>query len=137
MSFMLLIVEQPGDRASTPAAVGHERYDRMVEFGKGLGAKLRAVESLLTDASAVRLTKRDGRMAALDGPFAEAKEMVGGFFLLDVATREEALAIARDCPAAEWATIEVREAGPCWVESDPAGVAAAQQASRKSKAVVE
>ena len=33
--------------------------------------------------------------------------MVGGFFLLDVATREEALAIARDCPAVEWATVEV------------------------------
>jgi hypothetical protein len=85
----------------------------------------------------VRLTKRGGRTVALDGPFAEAKEMVGGFFLLDVATRGEALAIARDCPAAEWATIEVREVGPCWAESDPAGVAAAQQAAGKSKAVVE
>jgi hypothetical protein len=54
-----------------------------------------------------------------------------------VATREEALSIAKDCPAAEWATIEVREAGPCWAESGPAGVAARQQASRKSKATVE
>lgn len=120
MSYLLLIVEEPGDRLKVSAAKGHERYDRMVEFGKKLGPKLRAVESLLTDASAVRVTKRDGRIAALDGPFAEAKEMVGGFFLLDVATREEALAIARDCPAAEWATVEVREAGPCWTESEAA-----------------
>jgi hypothetical protein len=50
----------------------------------------------------------------LDGPFAEAKEMVGGFFLLDCATREEAVAIARECPAAEWATVEVRATGPCY-----------------------
>jgi hypothetical protein len=40
--------------------------------------------------------------------------MIGGFFLLDVATRAEAVAIASECPAAAWATIEVREIGPCW-----------------------
>lgn len=50
----------------------------------------------------------------VDGPFAEAKEMVGGIFLLDCKTREEALAIAAQCPAAEWATIEVRALGPCF-----------------------
>jgi hypothetical protein len=137
MSFILLVVEKPGDRQAISAAEGHRRYDRMVAFGKGLGPRLRAVESLLTDAGAVRVSKRGGRTATLDGPFAEAKEMVGGFFLLDVATRDEALAIAKDCPAAEWATIEVREAGPCWAESDPAGVAAAQHGTAKSKAAVE
>jgi hypothetical protein len=50
----------------------------------------------------------------LDGPFAEAKEMVGGFFLLDCKTREEAVAIAKQCPAAEWAMVEVRAVGPCY-----------------------
>ena len=40
--------------------------------------------------------------------------MIGGFFIVDVDTREEALAIAAECPAAGWATIEVREIGPCW-----------------------
>jgi hypothetical protein len=117
MSYILLVVEQPGDRKAAGLAEGQARYDRMVEFGKGLGSRLRAVESLLTDASAVRVSKRAGKTATLDGPFAEAKEMVGGFFLLDVSSREEALAIARDCPATEWATIEVREVGPCWMES--------------------
>jgi hypothetical protein len=137
MSYILLVVEEPGDRHAVTAAEGHRRYDRMVAFGKGLGPRLRAVESLLTDAGAVRVSKRGGKTATLDGPFAEAKEMVGGFFLLDVATRDEALAIAKNCPAAEWAAIEVREVGPCWAESDPTGVAAAQQAARKSKAAVE
>jgi hypothetical protein len=41
--------------------------------------------------------------------------MVGGFFLVDCATREEAIAIAGRCPAAEWATMEVRALGPCFV----------------------
>jgi len=40
--------------------------------------------------------------------------MIGGFFLIDVASRDEAVAIATACPAAAWATVEVREVGPCW-----------------------
>ena len=52
--------------------------------------------------------------AVTDGPFAEAKEMIGGFFLLTCETREQAIAIAAECPAAKFATIEVRELGPCF-----------------------
>ncbi len=57
---------------------------------------------------------RDGKARVLDGPFAEAKEMIGGFFLVDVETLDEALALAAECPAAEWCTVEVRKTGPCW-----------------------
>lgn len=57
---------------------------------------------------------RNGEVRLVDGPYAEAKEMVGGFFLLDVGTQGEALAIAKDCPAAEWCSVEVREIGPCF-----------------------
>jgi hypothetical protein len=42
---------------------------------------------------------------------------VGGFFLLDGVTREEAIELARQCPAAEWATVEVRGLAPCFDES--------------------
>ena len=45
---------------------------------------------------------------------AEAKEMVGGFFLLDCATLDEAVASAAECPAAAWCTVEVRQLGPCF-----------------------
>jgi hypothetical protein len=40
--------------------------------------------------------------------------MIGGFFLLTCDSREQAIAIARECPAAQWATVEVRELGPCF-----------------------
>jgi hypothetical protein len=40
--------------------------------------------------------------------------MIGGIFLLTCKTREQAIAIAGECPAAKWATIEVRELGPCF-----------------------
>ena len=54
------------------------------------------------------------RRTLVDGPFTEAKEMVGGFFLLTCETRAEAVAIANECPAMDWATVEVRELGPCF-----------------------
>jgi hypothetical protein len=57
---------------------------------------------------------RGGRTQVVDGPFSEAKEMVGGFFLVDCDTRDEALAIAAQCPAAEWCTVEVRALAPCY-----------------------
>jgi hypothetical protein len=50
----------------------------------------------------------------LDGPFAEAKGMVGRCLLLDCASLDEAVAIAHECPAAEWATVEVRALAPCY-----------------------
>ena len=116
MSYLLLIVEPPGQRTGRGVAEGKQVYARMLRFAEELKARgvLRSVESLASDASAVRVQVRDGRQRLVDGPFSEAKEMIGGFFLLDVATREQALAIAAECPAAEWATIEVRELGPRW-----------------------
>ena len=62
-----------------------------------------------------RLARRGGSAEVWDGPFAEAKEMVGGFFLLQNVGRDEALAIAQRCPAAAWCTVEVRALGPCFL----------------------
>ena len=116
MAYMLLIVEPTGQRAERNEEAGRELYDRMVAFGAELKTRglLLAAESLASQDSAVRVQKRDGRARLVDGPFAEAKEMIGGFFLLDCATREEAVAIAQTCPAAQWCTVEVREVAPCY-----------------------
>jgi hypothetical protein len=116
MSYMLLILEPPGQRATRTEAEGRELYDRMVRFCDDLKARgvLRASQSLRTDTDGVRVRSRGGRRERIDGPFAESKEMIGGYFILDVATREEAVAIAGEVPAAEWATVEVREFGPCF-----------------------
>jgi hypothetical protein len=114
---MLLIVEPVGQRAERGTEAGKAVYDRMLAFADELRAEgvLMAVSSLAGTTEAQRLQVRDGRRSVVDGPFAEAKEMVGGFFLLDTESRERALAIAERCPAAEWATVEVRQTGPCWL----------------------
>ncbi|NPT44604.1 dehydrogenase [Paraburkholderia sp. 1N] len=115
MSYMLLIVEPPDQRIERGEQAGREVYDQMVRFAADLKerGKLLAVESLASEA--VRVQVRGGQPKLLDGPFAEAKEMIGGFFLLDCETREEAVAIAQTCPAASWCTIEVRKVGPCFL----------------------
>ena len=116
MSYMLLIVEPVGQRRERTEDEGRALYDSMLKFSADLKARglLTVSQSLRSDAEAVRVQVRQGKRTMTDGPFAEAKEMVGGYFLLTCKTREEAVAIATECPAAQWATVEVREFGPCF-----------------------
>jgi hypothetical protein len=117
MAYMLLILEDPAQRGTRSRAEGEAVFQRMSDFARDLKQrdKLLAVESLASQQKGARVQVRAGKAQVLDGPFAEAKEMVGGFFLLNCKTREEALEIARACPAAEWATVEVRETAPCYL----------------------
>jgi hypothetical protein len=115
MTYMLLVMEAPGRRDGRPAAEAQEECEAMNAFADSLktrGVHL-ASQSLRCLSDGTRVETSGGKPRVVDGPFAEAKELVGGFFLLDVATREQAVAIAAECPAAEWASIEVREVGPC------------------------
>jgi hypothetical protein len=111
---MLLIMEPHAQRAARTLEQGTQAYERMLQFAADLKARglLRATESLKTGG--VRVANRNGRSTRIDGPFAETKELVGGFFLLDCDDAELAIALAAECPAAEWATVEVRELGPCF-----------------------
>lgn len=116
MPYLMLIHEPHGQREQRSLDEGKAAYAQMLQFGEGLHARglLLASESLKPDAEGVRVRVRDGQRRLIDGPFTEAKEFVGGFFLLDCATRAEALEIATDCPAAQWATVEIREVAPCY-----------------------
>jgi hypothetical protein len=114
--YMLLIIEPPGQRATRSEAEGRDAYAQMLRFGRGLKDRglLLATESLKSHTDAARVEVRGGRSHVLDGPFAEAKEMIGGFFLVGCQTRDEAVAIAAECPAAQWCTVEVRKLAPCY-----------------------
>ena len=120
MQYMLLISEPRGQRAARTAEEGEAVYGQMLDFAATLQAQgvLLAGESLLRDDQGVRVqvrgSGRDKQARLLDGPFSETKEMVGGFFLVDCASMDDAVALATRCPAAEWATVEVRPLGPCF-----------------------
>ncbi|GAB3378089.1 YciI family protein [Massilia agri] len=117
MPHMLLIHEPVGQRAARSELEGRALYERMLGWGDELRERglLLAAESLMGTEKSARVSIPGGKLRIVDGPFAEAKEMVGGFFLVDVDTHEEAVALAQACPAAEWATVEVRGLGPCFV----------------------
>jgi len=116
MAYMLLVIEKAGDRAARSEVEGRALYDRMLRFSADLKQRglLTLSQALTSDTSGARVSLQGGKASVRDGPFAEAKEMVGGFFLLTCDTRDEAVRIAHECPAAQWATIEVRELGPCF-----------------------
>lgn len=118
MKYLLLITEPRGDRETRNEAEARALYDEMLAFGGELAAqgRLLASESLRPDSHGVRIATRDGKLALTDGPFAEAREMVGGFFLIECASRDEAVQLAKSCPAARFATVEVRECAPCYVK---------------------
>jgi hypothetical protein len=115
MTYMLLVMESRGRREGRPEELAQNECREMDAFADSL--KARGVhlgsQSLRCLTDGTRVKTRNGKRSVVDGPYAEAKELVGGFFLLDVATREQAVALAAECPAAEWASIEVREVGPC------------------------
>ena len=69
-------------------------------------------EPLRPSAGAVRISSEGGRRKLLDGPFSESKEIIGGYFVLEVKTRDEAVEWASRCPATElgaWSYAELRE----------------------------
>ena len=116
MPYMLLIVEPLGQREERGVVGGEVVYQHMLDFTEDLKRAGVLMASSSLASAATRLQRPEGAASSrvLDGPFAEAKEMIGGFFLLNCATREAALGWAERCPAAAWATVEVRETGPCF-----------------------
>jgi hypothetical protein len=122
MAYMLFMVEPVGQRQARTEAEGREAYASMVRWGESLRERglLVASESLRSQASASRVQVRSGRAHVIDGPFPEAKEMIGGFFLINCETQQEAIAIAKECPALAWLTVEVRGLAACFEESQAA-----------------
>jgi hypothetical protein len=70
--------------------------------------KLVSTHALQAVRTAATVRVRDGKTLVTDGPYAESKELVGGYFIVEVRDRDEAVAIAAGWPSARFGTIEVR-----------------------------
>jgi hypothetical protein len=82
-------------------------YNAFGEFAEKAGALLGG-EALLPTSSATTVRVRDGKILTTDGPFAETKEQLGGFYLLKCENLDEAIQIAAKIPGASKGSIEVR-----------------------------
>jgi hypothetical protein len=101
---MLLFTQPGGEPCPEP--------DGMAEMKKFAGelaqeGKLRRGAPLAADSAGARVRVRGGGAFVTDGPFAETREVVGGFWIVEVSSREEALEIARRCPHARYGTVEL------------------------------
>jgi hypothetical protein len=106
MMFMYPGVTDEADWQPTPEAV-----KAMMEYNEELtkAGALLALDGLHPASKGARVAFSGGRPTATDGPFAEAKEIVGGYWIIDAKSKEEAVEWARRCPADEGDMIEVRQ----------------------------
>lgn len=110
MRFLCLIHLNEAELAALPEAelgVLNERHVAVARELRESGHLIEA-EPLSPSTLSACVRVRDGRAAVVDGPFAETKEVVGGFFLIEATDLSEALKIAARIPAAERWTVEVR-----------------------------
>lgn len=111
MRFILLMAPKPGVATEadwTPTVEIVELMHRYNESLRQAGVLLDA-EGLHSPAKGALVTKMDGRITVTDGPFAETKEVIAGYWIIEAKSKEEAIEWAKRCPAIEGAVIEVRQ----------------------------
>ena len=110
MQYMLLIYNPPGDWESVPAEQQKAIMEAYGTFTEELQAsgKLVAGDALQAVTTATSIRVRDGETLTTDGPFAETKEVLGGYYLIDVDTLDDAIEWAAKLPSARYGHIEVR-----------------------------
>ncbi|MGH9687170.1 MAG: YciI family protein [Candidatus Acidiferrales bacterium] len=112
MQYLALIYETEGSRSKmSPEQEGAMQ----AEYGKlitELGPKFIGGNRLRPASSATTIRVREGKRLVTDGPFAETKEYLGGYFLIEAADLDEAIAIASRIPAARMDCVEVRPVVP-------------------------
>ncbi len=107
MQYMLLIYLDENALNETE----RERcYAESAQFAQQLSAsgQYRAASPLHPTSTATSLRIRDGKRMVTDGPFAETREQLGGYFLIDVPDLDQAIDIAAKIPAGKWGTVEIR-----------------------------
>jgi len=107
MKYMLLIYLEERSLSETER---EHCYEESAQFARQLDANKQYVAAAplhpTTTATTVRV--RDGKRLVTDGPFAETREQLGGFFLVDAKDLDEAISIAARIPAGRWGTVEIR-----------------------------
>ena len=109
MRFMMLMY--PGAKGESGALPGDDAIAEMMKFNEQLtkAGVLLALDGLHPTAKGARLRLVNGARAITDGPFGETEEVIGGYWLIQVRSRDEALAWASRAPLAEDEMIELRQ----------------------------
>jgi hypothetical protein len=112
MRFMMLMIPK-GYETAAPGTVPDDvkRVEAMMKYNESLqkAGVLLALDGLHPPSMGARVSFAGGKPKVTDGPFAEAKEVLGGYWMIQVKSREEAIEWAKRCPATDNEVIEIRQ----------------------------
>ncbi len=111
MRFMMLMIPKGYEQAAPGAMPDAEAVAAMMKYNESLqkAGVLLALDGLHPPSMGARVSFPGGKPKVTDGPFAEAKEVVGGYWMIQVKSKEEAIEWASRCPAGDNEVIEVRQ----------------------------
>jgi hypothetical protein len=111
MRFMMLMIPTGYESAQPGTGPAADRVGAMTRYDEALvkAGVLLALDRLLPPAMGARVTFQGGKPRVTDGPFTEVKGVLGGYWMIQVKSKEEAIAWACRCPASDTEVIEVRQ----------------------------
>ena len=111
MRFMMLMIPKGYEKAEPGAMPDAKAVAAMMKYNESLqkAGVLLALDGLHPPSMGVRVSFPGGKPKVTDGPFTEAKEVIGGYWMIQVKSREEAIEWASRCPGSENEVIEVRQ----------------------------
>ena len=111
MRFMMLMIPKGYESAPPGTMPDAKAVEAMMKYNNALkdAGVLITLDGLRPPSEGARVSFPGGKPKVTDGPFAEAKEVLGGYWMIDVKSKEEAIAWASRCPGSENETIEIRQ----------------------------
>ena len=111
MRFMMLMIPKDYAKAAADTIPDEKAVAAMMKYNESLqkAGVLLGLDGLRPTSRGARVSFSGGKPRVTDGPFAEAKEVLGGYWMIQVKSKEEAVAWATRCPAAEGDVIEIRQ----------------------------
>jgi hypothetical protein len=117
MQYLLMIYRNEAEQAKVDAATNQKMMEEYTKFTQSIiqSGNFKAGDRLQPSTTATTVRVRDGKTLTTDGPFAETREQLGGYYLIEAKDLDAALAIAARIPGARVGSIEVR---PIWVYNE-------------------
>ncbi len=111
MRFMMLMIPGGYEKATPGTEPPAEAVERMMKYNEELqrAGVLLALDGLHPPSMGARVSFDGGKPIVTDGPFIESKEVIGGYWMIEVKSRDEAIAWAKKCPASANEVIEIRQ----------------------------
>ena len=111
MRFMMLMIPLGYETAPPDVQLDPARVQAMMKYNEALkdAGVLITLDGLHPPSKGARVSFATGKPIVTDGPFTEAKEVLGGYWMIEVPSREDAIAWAKKCPASENEIIEIRQ----------------------------